>query len=332
MTDTTAIARRDEIGGLTVRFPPDRYNVLAPTVHLQGGLPAGTRLVVAEVHVDSGKAAREVYQIAGGALLVGKVALDRISNAAGISWLEERRTDPRTHPHYCEVMVRGRITDFDGCVREIVGSKTTDLREDAGGGIPGKDYAEISAKNSGPSRQLDEARKFIAEITASKARNRAIASALGIKRSYTAEELRRPFVVPRLALDPSHSQARDIVLAGLAGATAALYGRPEPVCVDVESVDTTPQVDDDTIAGGNSVAGVEAEGGLTPHPSATIEQRVTAAWSRAKALGASREQFVELARCTTGRASSSGLTADEVSRLEAAVESIGQSADSMPDF
>ena len=76
------------------QFPEQNYNVLAPRTHMDG-LPAGTRLAITEVRVNPDKNAGEVFPIAGGQLLVGKPKLDAISAAAGISWLEENRTDPK---------------------------------------------------------------------------------------------------------------------------------------------------------------------------------------------------------------------------------------------
>lgn len=232
-----ALAKRSPIHGLTMKFPEDEYNILAPTVHMDGGLPAGTRLVVTEVKINpdaSRTGPKEVFPLPGGALLVGKPGLDKIANAAGVSWDNEERKDPRNHPHYVEAFVAGTITDFDGSTRKITGSKTVDLRQDAGGGIPGKDYDEITTKNKSPDRQLMEARKFIAEIAFSKAKNRAIASALGIKRSYTADELKKPFIIPKLALDTSDPAARELAMANAAGATAAMYGAKAADVVEAE--------------------------------------------------------------------------------------------------
>jgi hypothetical protein len=273
-TKQTAIAKRENpIQALTVRFPEESYNLLAPTVHMAGGLPAGTRLTVTEVKINPDtrqRPGREVFPLPGGALLVGKTGLDRIANAAGVSWLEEVRKDDRQHPHYVEAFVRGRITDFDGTTREITGSKTIDLREQVGtSGLPGKDYDEIvtKAKNAkdyqtgkpaprDPTNQLTEARKFIAEIAFSKAQNRAIASALGIKRGYSKKDLEKPFVIPKLALDTSDPAARDLAQANAAGATVAMYGAKAaatPDIVDAEFEEAPAPVTDDQIVDDTAV-------------------------------------------------------------------------------
>jgi hypothetical protein len=258
---TEALAKQENpVQPLVVRFPEEKYNLLAPTVHMAGGLPAGTRLVVTEVQIDPDpklRPGREVFPLPGGALLIGKTGLDRIANAAGVSWIEEVRKDDRQHPYYVEAFVKGRITDFDGTTREITGSKTIDLREQVGtSGIPGKDYGEIvtkaKAKNNDPSRQLMEARKFIAEIAFSKAQNRAIASALGIKRGYTKADLQKPFVIPKLALDTTDPAARDLAQANAAGATVAMYGakaaaRSDVVDADFEEVGPAPVTQDQIV-------------------------------------------------------------------------------------
>lgn len=349
-TAPSALARpTNPINALAERFPSERYNVLAPTTHMES-LPVGTRIVVTEVAVNPDPDAKEVFRIAGGAaLLIGKPKLDQIANAAGVSWLEEKRTDDRRHPHYVEYFVRGRITDFDGTTREITGTKAIDLRADAGDGIAGKDYEEIvtKAKNAkdyktgkpsprDPANQLLEARKFIAEIAASKAKNRAIASALGIKRSYSAEDLRRPFVVPKLVLDPQSAEANQLVLANLAGATQALYGARAAHVVDATFEEPTagaslPAEGEAAGAGASTAqaapaANTEPADELPPHDPATGEViespavSIKASWLRFREAGGDAAGFRTLFKTATGKAESKGASAQDAASVTRAVD------------
>jgi hypothetical protein len=310
------------------RFDAASYIVLAPTTHMDA-LPAGTRIVVTEVRVD---ARADTYRIAGDQRLIGKPMLDQIANAAGISWIEERRTDDRSHPHYVEMLVRGTITDFDGSSRTITGSKAIDLRADAGGGESGKDYAEIAekAKRGGrsPDRQLMEARKFICEIAASKAKNRAIAAALGIKRSYTEQELRRSFIVPKLVPDTADPRAQRAVLATMMGASEALFGGngrvvdasfeepqdpaqplPGEVGEEAGAITTAPAsntapepVDDSQIVGSPEVIAI-----------------IVDAWGKASDAGMSGQDFRSLVKARTGREHREDCTIDDAHEIARAV-------------
>ena len=324
------------VTALVQRFDRERYNVLAPKTHMDG-LPIGTRLSVTEISINPDPAAKEVFPIAGGGKMPSKVSLDRIANAAGISWLDERRQDNGKHPHYCEMLVRGRITDFDGTVREITGVKAVDLREDAGGEEMGKDFAEITTKakkgSRDPSQQLMEARKFIQEIAASKAKNRAIASALGIKRSYTDEELRRPFIVPKLTLDTNNPIAQAAVMANMMGATKAMFGARSNV-IDANFTESTPAAlppateEDEKSDGGDSPSSSPPDDPVddekaSPEPAPTggpeVERYVRDAWGEAKKAGMKPEAFRELCKSVTGKQSKIEMSIDDAKTVGRAV-------------
>jgi hypothetical protein len=346
MSASQAIQKREPqqvtqnpINLLFEQFGEDQYNVLAPVTHM-AGQPPGTRLSVSEVRVNPDPKAREVFSIAGGQMLIGKPKLDQIAAAAGISWFEERQVDGGSHPHLVQMMVRGRITDFDGVTREITGTKMIDLRESVDG-VPGKDYEEIVDKaragNRDPSRQIREARKFIAEIAASKAKNRAIASALGIKRSYTKEELRRPFVVPKLVLDPSSAHARDLILANVGGATAALYGaKAQANVVDADFEESAPTA----LPGpkGGMEGGVPAPPSELRHDSngevlgdEEVIRIVKESWVKAKAAGMSGADFKGLCQAQTSKGRKEDMTASEARKVLKAVEAFVANIDDDDD-
>lgn len=347
---STALAKRQQeiaampdnpVTALFKAFDPARYNVLAPVTHM-AGLPAGTKIAVTEVKINPDASAKEVFPIAGGTKLLSKVSLDRIAAAAGISWLEERRQDNGAHPHYCEMLVRGKVTDFDGTVRECTGVKAIDLRTDAGGGIYGKDLDEIVTKagdKRDPTSQITEARKFIQEIAASKAKNRAIASCLALKRSYTDEELSRAFVIPKLSIDASAPAAQTAIMANMLGAAAALFGHEEPKKI----VDAEFEEAGQTRAGG-SAAGAGSD---LPHPAPAaatgpepahdkngevVGSRETLdaiknLWLNARELGMPPEQFKALCESATGKASKSLMTAGDVEKVGMSLEAYKANSD-----
>jgi hypothetical protein len=211
-----------------------------------GTLPEGCAVALSTVRVD----VAETYPIAGGdgdsagSAKVGlsKTALDRIASAAGVSWDPERshRLDDGRDPRYCAFLAVGTLRHFDGREVVIQGTKEMDLREgsaqvealmeryraklkrwEASGkrGYPPRD----------PSAQIREMRLHILGHAETKARLRAI-RALGIRTSYSTQELAKPFVVARLMFtgetaDPELRRefARMQATALLAGARA-LYG------------------------------------------------------------------------------------------------------------
>jgi hypothetical protein len=336
MASSKALTHRAQPGALTsVRttaqifeaFPDQLYNVLAPITHM-AALPAGTRLALTEVRVD---VQADTFPLPGGARLIGKPKLDQIANGGGISWLEEKRVDNARSPHYVEMFVRGRITDFDGTVREITGTKTIDLREDAGDGIPGKDYDEIVSKAKAKKRdyrsQLMEARKFIAEIAASKARNRAIASALGIKRSYTPQELQRPFIIPKLVPDTQDPDAKRMVQATMAGAAGLLFGGQ---AVQSSVIDQAFDQPTQTFPGeaGEEVDEVpahqQASSTSNTEPEATgtreVLDIVLGAWAKASEAGMAADGFRKLCESNTGKASKDAMTLVDAQAVARAVE------------
>ena len=324
-----SLAQTNPMQALTVRFPEDKYNVLAPTVHMDGGLPAGTRLVVTEVKVNPD----DCFGLPGGALLVGKVSLDRISNASGISWVEETRKDDRSHPYYVEMFVRGKITDFDGTVRYVTGSKSTDLREDAGGGIPGKDFAAMKT-----GAQIREARKFILEITATKAKNRAISSGVGMERGFSKERLAKPFVIPKLALDTRDPQAREIAMASAAGATDMLFAAKaaQTKVVDAEFEDTTAaEVPTPASAGGGGDDEDPPEDKKTGEVRSAAETSLRASLNEYMRAGGKKGNFKALFEKATGKTSSAGMTDDDaanvVSAVKAYIANKGKAEEADPD-
>jgi len=308
------------------KYNPNDYNLVLPVTQVEN-LPAGTQVSVRVVKIDV-KSGDDVYPAEKGKKALTKNALNRIATAAGISWKEMKRTDDRCHPHYCEFMVRGVVTDFDGTVREGIGTKTIDLREDTGGGIPGKDYAAVvaAAKKSDrdPKSQLDKAREFIAELCCSKACNRAVAAILAIKRSYTEAELAHPFVIPKLVPDTNDPQARNMVMASMFGvAGEALYGKPVGQVIDAtltptETVEAPPD-DDEELDFDPETGEVATEPAPAPLERAEVMARVTKAWNAVKKAGGTKDQWLEVMKKATGQTNYDGLTAAKLDALDKAV-------------
>lgn len=147
-------------------------------------------------------------------------ALAKISAAAGINWdpVLSVRQDDGSDQHYCWYLAVGWVQDFDGSWRCISADKEVDLRE-----------GSTTIEGWKPKR-LAIAREHILRLTQTKARNAAIRQALAMKQAYSPDELKRPFVVPKLIhtgdyADPELKRAIALERArqGMQ-ATTALFG------------------------------------------------------------------------------------------------------------
>lgn len=237
----------DDPTGLTQRLEvaAKRYHLVAPQAAV-GFIPEGCSVAISAVMIDVDN---ETYKIPGGSNLgLSKVALDRIAAAAGLTWDARLsgRVDDGSDPRYCRYRAVGHIRDFDGTTRTIIGEKEVDVRE----GSPQVDaiverciarlkrdrkgISDAEARRHGrqaAENQIRELRLHILGHAETKARLRAIRT-LGIRTSYSPAELRKPFVVAKLAWsgrtnDPELRRAFALEQQrAMFGANAALFGAP----------------------------------------------------------------------------------------------------------
>ncbi len=251
-----AIARRDQtplerVQG-TFRSAQDANDRMAWAVenaHLVspassvGALPEGVGLALTAVVVDP---EADTYNTDGGRGL-GKSVLQKIAHAAGVSWDPDRsgRLDDGSHPYYVRWKAVGTYRAFDGQLQVLLAEKELDLRD----GSP--------AAQELKTRQLAQMRLHIQAHAETKAQLRAIRS-LGIKTSYSKDELKKPFVAARVLFT---GQTNDPVLKRLfaertadafLGANKMLYGdgpaQPAAALLAPPPVGTVP-ADPDDVAG-----------------------------------------------------------------------------------
>jgi hypothetical protein len=181
-----------------------KFNLVSPAASC-GALPEGCSIALTAVIIDSDLRRGDVYKVrgdedqvsAGDRLGLTKTALDRIAAGAGISWDGQlsRRTDDASDPHYCAYKAVGSYLHFDGRECQIQGEKAMDLRDGSPQLLTIRQRAASRQKN--PDSEIRELRQHILEHAETKARLRAI-RALGIRTSYTREEIAKPFVIARL--------------------------------------------------------------------------------------------------------------------------------------
>lgn len=216
----------------------EHFHLVSPAPSC-GSLPEGCELMLSMVRIDPNDP--HLYEVGGGKVCPDKSQLLSILNAlnGSMEWLQ--RTDDRSHPHLRAADVCVKYRSFDGQVVRRIGSAEMDARAP-----DGARYVEIveqaaNAKDKkgnpcprDPGPQLLQLRKFIWPHTVARALLSAIGNT-GIRRSYTRQELEKPFIVAGLIFtgrskDPQAAKEfRAAIAQSFLGGTAALYGgQPVP--------------------------------------------------------------------------------------------------------
>lgn len=226
----------------------------APAV---GFLPEGCSVSLSALLVDP---VRETYQQAGSSERgLAKVAVDKIAGAAGIDWdpVLSTRLDNRSHAWYCHCKAVGRVRRFDGTWRTLSDEFELDMTDGSGEveAILARERRKkqddgAKYRGDGGITEIAQKRKFILRLTTTGARLRATRQ-MGLRTSYNAEELAKPFVMAQLVFDGYSEDAetrayfRQRIADNFLGASAALYGAPqlqkaEPRVIDLPEDDAEP--------------------------------------------------------------------------------------------
>lgn len=236
-------------------------NVVAPTVELQGRLTPYHVLRTSEVKVDPSECFKIVDWVetdGGGRTKVerwalGKPALMKIAQAAGIKFdpdltkvvaVEGRKylmyQAVATMPLPDGTETRTKATTewfYEEEVQPIV-DEVDELRKQLDASTDQQERKRLAGRYHGKKKQLADAMKYRVPMAETKAMNRAIRALLGLKSKYTAEELRAPFVVPRVEYVPDidNPHVRELLKARAIDTQRALYGTtPDPQQVALPS-------------------------------------------------------------------------------------------------
>jgi len=188
-------------------FPSDRFNRLIPTQTIR--MPSD--LVVPIVQVVQLDVARDTYEspdVPKGSRAPNRVALRKLATAAGVSIIDERRTDDGSDPDVCEIT----------CMAEMILPTGQRIR------APGMKRVDLRRQSWASDRQRAKYASFFQEHVASRAENRAIRALLSLQASYPVSELARPFAVVTFAPNMQHPEVRARILDAMAPSVQALYG------------------------------------------------------------------------------------------------------------
>jgi len=228
-------------------------HILAPMT-LQT-VPAMHRPVLAIVQIDPDPKNKEVYPQKGGGLSLSAIGWKKLADAMRIQWIPEecRQTDDGRDPNRCAYRMVGRVKSLDGTWRRLIGDKEVQMdvvREELQDSYREKARAYQDDPKDGPAFRRafptpeaiegwiqEKVRQDALQIRKhrlSRAQTGALARAvksIGVRETYSAAELAKPFVFPMLVpeFDPNHPGDRAFLRAQAVGAIEQYYPeRPAP--------------------------------------------------------------------------------------------------------
>jgi hypothetical protein len=190
------------------------------------------------------------------------------------------RTDDRKNPLFCAWKAVGFVTDFSNKRRAIIGEVEMDLRD----GSPMVEGILAKSRDAAKAQeQLRDMRKWITRHTETRAYLRAVRT-LGIRTSYSSQELERPFLCAQLQWTGKSKnpalQAEFAMMGARAhfAASASLYGNA-PQSSEPEPLKSAPALPSSSFVDSHVV---DDEDGMrrTPVPSAPQTQASAPAQTR----------------------------------------------------
>lgn len=238
--DTGLILQPETLGSKVIEWKAKGFHVLAPAIQVSNFAPGygvNASLVMLAFNPDpdardDGDVYYDKQNMKDNERAPSKLGLMKIAAAAGISWVNPYgRKDPLTLQNLWIYQVTGVYMAYDGTPQTIKGEKEIDYRDGS---------AQIEGWSDNRKRQ---ARCNGAERAETGALERAIRT-LGVRHSYTFEQLGKPFVALRVCPvvnmeDPMvRALVADRQLAGVANLYAGAVNRPalsagEPRMIDM---------------------------------------------------------------------------------------------------
>jgi hypothetical protein len=183
-----------------------------------GSIARGFVPALRSTMIDSDPEHGEVYKSweRPGELALTKIALTKLGQLGGVVWVKSVRTDDRQDPYLAEFAAEGKVQDMDGTWHNAQATRTINLND----GTP--------EANKMKENELKKARQNISALAESKAKNRVLRELFGLQQSYKPDELKKPFVVLKLAPDMEDPEVRRLVQAQQLGLESFLFQPQEP--------------------------------------------------------------------------------------------------------
>jgi hypothetical protein len=212
-------------------------------------VPPMHRPVVVAVQIDPDPKNKEVYPQKGGGLSLSALSFKRLLDAMDVRWVVPQcgRTDDGSDPNLVRYRMVGKVKGLDGTWHDLFGEK--EIRLETVVEELTDNYREKAIKYANDPKDGPEFRRAFPDQNAvdgwirekvrqdalqikkhmlARAQTGAMARACkskGIRETYTAEELKHPFVFPKLVpeLDPNNPEDRAFLRNQAMGASDALY-------------------------------------------------------------------------------------------------------------
>jgi hypothetical protein len=259
------------------------YNVLVPTLTIQEISPFH-KPVLEIVRINPDPKAGEVYETVQGSgdFSMRAVALQKIGYAAGLIWNAKGcgRTDDGSNPRLVSYRAEAAVRKEDGTYMPLNAEYMVDLdviEEETRESYEKKSQTIMADKRKKGEKWTDEdrkayveksvrrdmlqKRKFRLQLAQTGAMDRVIRKILGLKGTYKASELSKPFVIPKIAFNPdvNDPQVRQLLLKQGLDATNVLFGsaseksmidyQPAPECEKVIDVEAEAKENEEPEAG-----------------------------------------------------------------------------------
>jgi hypothetical protein len=206
---------------ITNDYPADKFNSLIPVKTMQELSPLH-KIVFNQVQISPNTTDGDVYK-QGNGLALTKKALMKLMTAANIQVVESISVDPaiciKCHGTARATKLAPRCGDCPS--KNDVAYKVTVASPDPSG-TPR--YFQGSKNSRYEDATSSTEKKFLAEQCESKALNRALRGAMMIKSVYTAEELKKPFVIALVVLNMADEDLKKVMVSKYADSSTMLFG------------------------------------------------------------------------------------------------------------
>ncbi len=231
-----------------IKFKEEKANILGPSTHV-GELSEFHKVVLDSVQLSVNPADGDIYKHKDGfkdkpaLFIITGQGLQRLAVCAGVFWNPNETKSTTQSQNYVAYRAVGCIRKSDGAatcfqaeydidmdvVRDELDDQFAEKRkkwDEASwfkklGADGQNDYVESALR-----KELNFKKKHKTKIAASGAKNRVIRALLGVKKTYTMEELKKPFVMPRVVLAPDFKDpdVKKMMLTAAIQAQTNLFG------------------------------------------------------------------------------------------------------------
>lgn len=214
---------------ITNQYPVDKFNLLIPVKSMQK-LCSYHKPIFNEVYINQNPAKKEVYKEKNGEFALTKIGCTKLMTAANIQIVSSTPIMPSTCTK-CVMQARatgiaqrcGDCPSKDDVAHQIIIA----VPEASGQWRNVRATKELRAseeKQRMSDKNFDVFYQFRAELCETKALLRALRAGLMLKATYTAEELKKPFVVSYIVPNMDDKDIKQAFVANFARGSQVLFG------------------------------------------------------------------------------------------------------------